>query len=308
MNKLMMIAAAAAIALVVPAASSPAVAKPDVTQTATPVTQMAHISIESIGKGPPVLFIPGLSMPRESWRVQADQLKANHRVLLVQINGFGGSEPGDNLKPDMLAGVVADLHSYAAKEDIKPLVVGHSLGGTLALEWAKAYPDDIARALIVDALPWVGLIMAPPSATPDMLEPQAAAMRDQMAARHGKPADIAITRATMARLALKPASQEQAAQWSMGADPRVTAAAFYEDLMLDLRKDVGAIKVPITLLYPWSDKGVPKAMADQMYRGAYAEMPNMTFVPVSDSAHFIMLDQPEQFQKALAAFLVEKAH
>lgn len=271
--------------------------------TVAPVTQMAHISIEAVGKGSPVLFIPGLSMPRESWRAQADRLKAKHRVYLVQINGFGGSAPGDNLAPGLLDGVVADLHTYVAKEKIKPAIVGHSLGGTLALMWAKAHPEDVQKALIVDALPWVGVIMAPPTATPAMLEPQGKAMRDAMAARYGKPADLAAAKATMARLALKPASQDQAVAWSLTADPRVTAEAFYEDLMLDLRPEMATISTPLTLVYPWADAGVPKAMADGLYRGAYAKVRQVTYAPIADSAHFVMLDQPAAFDAALDAFL-----
>lgn len=305
MNKLTLLAAAAATTLLVPALPVPAAAATDKIAT-SPITQMAHISIESIGKGPAVLFLPGLSMPRDSWRAQADQLKANHRVLLVEINGFGGSAPGDNLKPDMLAGVIADLHTYVAREKIKPQVIGHSLGGTLALDWAKTYPDDLHSAMIVDALPWVGLIMAPPTATPASVQPMAAAMRDQMAARYGKPADPASAKALMTRLALKPASQEQAATWSLTADPRVSAQAFYEDMMLDLRGDLSSIKVPLTLLYPWSPQAVPQDVADTIYRGAYAGTPSIRFVPISDSAHFIMLDQPEQFAKALDTFVVAK--
>lgn len=307
MNKLMMIAAAVATTLFVPTAI-PKAAAATTQAVASPPAQMDHISVESIGKGSPVLFIPGLSMPRDSWRSQADQLKANHRVLLVQLNGFGGSEPGANLRAGLLAGVVADLHAYVAKEKIKPQIVGHSLGGTIALDWAKTYPDDIQSAMIVDALPWVGLIMAPPTATTASVQPIAAAMRDRMAANYGKPADAAAAKALVSRLALKPASQDQAAAWSLTADPRVTAAAFYDDMMLDLRGDMDTIEVHLTLLYPWSDQAFPKAAADAIYRGAYAAAPNVTYVPVADSAHFIMLDQPQAFAKALDAFVDARAN
>jgi pimeloyl-ACP methyl ester carboxylesterase len=296
--------AASALTLAVVLQPGHAHARPVAAVTA-PVKQMPHISVEAVGKGSPVVFIPGLSMPRESWQAQADRLKTSHRVYLVQINGFGGSAPGQNLAPGLLDGVVADLHAIFAKEKIRPAIVGHSLGGTLALMWAKAHPEDVQKALIVDALPWVGVIMAPPTATPATIEPQGKAMRDAMAARYGKPADLAAAKATMARLALKPASQDQAAAWSLTADPRVTAAAFYEDLMRDLRPELATITTPLTLVYPWADTGVPKAMADGLYRGAYAKAPHVAYVPIADSAHFVMLDQPAAFDAALDAFLAD---
>lgn len=293
----------AASALTLGVVLQPATAHAQPAPTPVPVTQMAHISVEALGRGSPVVFIPGLSMPRETWRVEAERLQASHRVYLVQLNGFGGSAPGDNLKPALLDGIVADLHAFAAKEKITPAIVGHSLGGTLALIWAKVHPADVKKALIVDALPWVGLIMAPPTATVAMVEPQGKAMRDAMAARYGKPADLAAAKATMARLALKPASQEQAAQWSLNADPRVTAEAFYEDLTLDLRPDMPRIGTPLTVIYPIGEAGAGKAMTDALYQGAYAETPHVTYVPIAGSAHFVMLDQPAAFDTALDAFL-----
>ena len=48
---------------------------------------------------------------------------------------------------------------------------------------------------------------------------------------------------------------------------------------------------------------LPKERADTLYRGEYAKAPNVTFVNVADSGHFIMLDQPEAFSAALTAFL-----
>ena len=54
---------------------------------------MDHISIETIGKGSPVILIPGLSRPRAVWDGVAPELAKTHRVILVQVNGFGGDDP-----------------------------------------------------------------------------------------------------------------------------------------------------------------------------------------------------------------------
>jgi pimeloyl-ACP methyl ester carboxylesterase len=268
------------------------------------VTQLPHISVQAIGKGAPVVLIPGLSMSRENWRETAQRLAATHRVHLVQINGFGGSEPGINAQPGLLNGVVEDLSAYLRQQKIpQAAIVGHSLGGTLGLMFAKAHSAQVSRLLIVDALPWVALIMAPPTATVAQIEPQAKAMRDMMLARAAQPIDEAQARAQVAMLALKPASQEAAWQWSKAADRRVTAEAFYEDMLADLRADMPALNMPITLLYPWAATGPSKESADALYRAAYARVSNMTFVDVPDSGHFIMLDQPVAFNAALDTFL-----
>ena len=268
------------------------------------LVQLPHISVEVVGKGSPVVLIPGLSMSRENWRETAKGVAATHRVHLVQINGFGGSAAGGNTQPGLMPGVVADLSTYRRQQKIpKAAIVGHSLGGTLGLMFAKAHPDQVSRLLVVDALPWVGLIMAPPTATVPQIEPQAKAMRDAMLARADQPVNEAQTRAQVAMLALKPASQEAAWQWSKAADRRVTVQAFYEDMLTDLRPDMALLKVPVTLLYPWAAAGPAKESADALYRAAYAKVPDMTFIDVADSGHFIMLDQPAAFNAALDRFL-----
>jgi pimeloyl-ACP methyl ester carboxylesterase len=76
----------------------------------------------------------------------------------------------------------------------------------------------------------------------------------------------------------------------------------YEDMTTDLRPDMAAIKTPITLVFPYS-QAMPKERAESFYHGEYAEAPNVTFVPVADSAHFVMLDQAKAFAAALAHFV-----
>ena len=270
----------------------------------TNTIQMEHISVEVLGEGSPVILIPGLSTPREVWADFVPALAAKHRVYLVQVNGFGGDVPRGNLTAGVLARVVGDLHVLVALEKLKgAAVIGHSMGGLAGLMWARAYPGDFAKLMIVDSLPYAGALFVP-NATVAMVEPQAAAIRDQMLGSYGKPADPAQAGAVSTQLALKPESQAKVRAWMLASDPRVSGLALYDDLTTDMRPQLASITTPITLLYPWSAR-MPKANADAFYQGEYAKTPHITYVPVGDSAHFIMLDQPEAFRAALAAFLGE---
>ncbi|MES2046532.1 MAG: alpha/beta hydrolase [Pseudomonadota bacterium] len=262
-----------------------------------------HISITSIGSGSPVVLIPGLSSPRAVWDGVVPELAKGHRVILVQVNGFGGDAPGKNVAPGILAGLVAELDGYIVREKLgRPAIVGHSLGGLAALMFAKAHPDHVSRVMVVDSLPFIGLLFSP-AATVPMVEPQARAMREQMAAGYGKPADPAFVEGTANRLALKPESRVKVKAWMGATDARVTAQAFYEDMTTDLRPDLAGITTPITLVYPWAATGPTREMAEPLYRGAYAGTPHIDFVEVADSAHFVMLDQPAAFQAALMGFV-----
>jgi pimeloyl-ACP methyl ester carboxylesterase len=153
--------------------------------------------------------------------------------------------------------------------------------------------------MIVDSLPYVGDIFAP-GATVAQLEPQAKAMRDQIVASYGK-SDAALAERTATTMALTAPAQAKVAEWIGKADARVSGEAMYEDLTTDLRPDMASIATPITLVFPYS-AATPKERAEAFYRGEYAKAPHVTFVPVANSGHFVMLDQPQAFAAALKSF------
>jgi pimeloyl-ACP methyl ester carboxylesterase len=280
---------------------SPAHAAPAPAAIAAPMT-MEHISVTATGKGTPVILIPGLSSPRAVWDGVVPDLAKTHRVYVVQVNGFGGDDPKGNLKPGILDGVVADLHAFVVREKLgTPAVVGHSLGGLVGLMLARAHPQDLSRLMVVDALPFYGMLFGP-TATVAMIQPRAAAMRDGIAMTYGKPADPAPAEQLAHTLALKPESRARVKAWVMASDARVSAEAMYEDLSTDLRPDMAAIRTPITLVYPWSVTGPDKAGAEALYKGAYAQAPHVTYVDIGDARHFVMLDQPAAFAAALGTF------
>lgn len=285
-------------------ASIPAIlsAQPSSAQTApAALIQMDHISVEVIGKGSPVILIPGLSSPRAVWDGIAPELAKTHAVYLVQVNGFGGEDPGANLAPGVIEGLVADLHKLIAERKLtKPAVIGHSMGGLATLMLARTHPGDVGKAMIVDALPFVGSAFFPGS-TVESVKPQAEGMRAQMAGLYGKPVPEGVLNAIAAQNAAKPDSRAKIVAWMAKTDMRVAAQAMYEDLQIDLRGQLGAISAPVTVLVPSTG---PEAEAKLgLYRGEYAGTPKLTVTPVADSGHFIMLDQPEAFRAALTAFL-----
>jgi pimeloyl-ACP methyl ester carboxylesterase len=259
-------------------------------------TRLPHISIRSIGHGDPVVLIPGLATPRAVWDGIAPELARGHRVLLVQVNGFGGDDPGANLHEGILAGAVEDLVRYLDDNRIaRPAVIGHSMGGLIGMMLAKAHPDHVGRLMIVDSLPFFGVLMAP-NATVETVRPVAAQLRTMLQAQTGDqpaPPNMSLTEAGRARIA----------GWMSAANRQVAGQAAYEDVTSDLRADVPAIgRVPVTVLY-----AVPDPARAEMFRtafaGAYAAAPSIRVIPVENSAHFIMLDQPDRFREAVTAFL-----
>ncbi len=268
--------------------------------TPYPDAATARFSVTVTGTGPDVLLIPGLGSSAATWDGTVAKLSGQYRLHVLNLSGFAGEPAATNAKGDILPAEVAAIDAYIEANHLKsPAVVGHSLGGLLGLMLAKAHPEDTGKLVIVDALPYVGVIFNP-SATVAALTPIAAGMRDGF---EKAPADAfaAQEAQSTAGLVTGPENRKMVLAWAMTSDRHVLAQAFYEDLSTDLRPDMKTLKTPVTVLYAVAT-GEDKAQTEAIYRMNYAGA-NATFVPVTDSRHFEMLDQPEAFNTALAAAL-----
>jgi len=254
------------------------------------------------GKAPDILLIPGLASSREVYAAEAKILAPNYRLHLLQVDGFAGAPAGPNATGPMLPGIVEELHQYIVANHIHPAVIGHSLGGLITMMLADKHPEDVAKMLIVDTLPFYGLIFNP-DATVDMVQPQAQAMAGQILSM---PDDqfAAMQPMIVSPMVKSPDGVKAVAASSIASDRTVFVHALLEDLATDIRPDLPSIKTPATLLYPVDPstmKDIPKVTA--LYTSAYATMPNMKLVRIDDSRHFIMYDQPAAFDAAVQAFL-----
>jgi pimeloyl-ACP methyl ester carboxylesterase len=265
-------------------------------------TRFTVVDAGTVGK-PDVVLIPGLASSRTVWDAEAKLLAPNYRLHLVQIGGFAGAPAGPNATGLILPGVVDELHQYIVAGKMHPAVVGHSLGGLVTLMLADAHPEDVSKIVIVDSLPFYGLVFDP-NATVESVAPQAKMIRDQIMAL---PADqFAAMQPTMVKSMVKDEEGGKAvAASSIASDRTVFVDAFYEDLQTDIRADMGKIKTPAMLLYPFDPTmpGVDSAKWDALYKGAYAGMPNVKLVRIEDSRHFIMYDQPAKMDAAVEGFL-----
>ena len=264
-----------------------------------------RFSVEDAGAAgkPDVILIPGLASSHTVWAAEAKLLAPSYRLHILQVNGFAGAPAGPNATGPILPGVVEELHQYILTRRMHPAVVGHSLGGLLTLMLADAHPEDISKIVIVDALPFYGMVFDP-SATVDTVAPQAAAMHDQMIA---VPDDqfAAMQPAIIKQMVRDDEGGKAVAHNSVSSDRTVFANAMLEDLQTDIRPEIAKIKTPALLLYPF-DATMPNAdsaRTDALYHEAYTAMPNVKLTRIDDSRHFIMYDQPAKLDAAIQAFL-----
>jgi pimeloyl-ACP methyl ester carboxylesterase len=264
--------------------------------------QPTRFSVEVRGHGPDVILLPGLASSRAVWDATAKQLEANHRLHLVQFAGFGGQPAAGNAQGPVLAPSVEELHRYIAASGLKaPTVIGHSLGGLAGLMLAEAHPGDVGRLMIVDSFPFFSAAFNP-TVTAEQAQTRAVALRDGLMAQTPE-AFAASERAAMNRLALTPGARALALDWALASDRSVMARATYDDLVTDARPGLAALKMPVTVVFPYdASMGAPAEAVTGIYAGAYAALPGANLRRVDGAYHFLMLDQPEAFAREVARF------
>ena len=255
-----------------------------------------RISVEVVGQGPDVVFIPGLASSRETWRRTAERLKDHYRLHLVQVNGFAGEPSSANATGPVTAPTVEAIHAYLVKAGLKRVpVVGHSLGGVMALELALEHPEDVSKVMVVDTLAFYSELFAGPGATVEGAKPFA----DQISVgmRNATPEQSAAAGKSMiAGMATSEPDRALIAGWSKSSDRNVVATAFSEDMLTDLRPRVATLSVPLAVIY--------EAPLATLVAADYAPVKTKTLIAAAPSAkHFIMFDDPAGFDAALDGFL-----
>ena len=261
-----------------------------------------RISVVTKGEGPDVVLVHGLGSSSEIW-ASTVQAVPGFRYHLVQINGFAGTDAGGNKEGAVIAGSAAEIGRYIAEADLdRPAIIGHSMGGTVALEVAARHAT-VSKLMVVDMLPWLGVLFAPPGAGPESVKTAADALLQQSlsASPEARARTIETNIASMVKNEMLRADPLRHA---LASDRDVTARAYHELIVTNLRSDLGRITAPALVLYTDSPTlPLTDAQLAALYQAAYAPLARTEIKQVPDSWHFVMLDQPEWFAAELRRFL-----
>ncbi|PWG03882.1 alpha/beta fold hydrolase [Sphingosinicella humi] len=266
--------------------------------------QSDRITVTTEGSGPDVILIPGMTSSPSAWRSVSGM--PGYRFHYVQVKGFAGTVPEANASGNVSAPVAEEIARYIEAAELeRPALVGHSMGGTMALMIAARHPGAVSKVMVVDQLPFMGIVYGPPGTTPESVRPTADKQRASMI--EATPEEFQKRLVAMTTAMVRDKEQRTLVLADAEASDRETVAnAFHELIVTDLRPELPSIKVPATVLYV-TPQGVPltDAQMDAVYQASYAPLEGVKLVRVPDSAHFIMSDNPERFQAELKAFLAE---
>ncbi|HRO04115.1 MAG TPA: alpha/beta hydrolase, partial [Terricaulis sp.] len=166
-------------------------------------------------------------------------------------------------------------------------------------------PDQVGRLMVVDMIPFMGVMFGDANATPESIAPVAAQIRGAMS---GAPQGIVSpqTRQIINNMVRTESARPRIVEHARGSDNRVSANAYYELLTTDLRPELPAITQPFTVLYvvPPNAPVTPEQYAGYV-TASYANAPNAKIVHIEESYHFIMIDQFDRFMAEVNGFLAE---
>jgi pimeloyl-ACP methyl ester carboxylesterase len=307
------LAAAAACAAMVLAAGPPAVAQEhdhsamaeDAHHRADFDSSRFHVRVD--GPEHPqgdIILIPGLTSSPAIWDGLTEQLKDRYRVHRVHIQGFAGAPAEDNATGPVAAPVAEDLARYIAEQRLaKPVVIGHSMGGTIALMLAARHPESVGKLMVVDMIPFMGAMFGAPGVTAEEVTPTADQIYAGMAHSPRAAYDAQAT-ASLNGMIQTETLRAGPIHDMETSDQQVAASSFRELIVTDLRPELARIVAPTEVVYvKFNDPRMTPEITDAVYQAAYAALPGVRLKRIDDSAHFIMLDQPADFAAEVNAFL-----
>ena len=294
----------AAIISVAPLAASAAALPPDPPRAESFDVGMLHV--DRYGSGDPIILVPGLASGAWVWNGLIPHLAAKHSVYAVTLAGFAGRPAAGAVS--FVAFEKALTALLDQRHIAKSVLVGHSIGGTLAIDYAETHPDRVRGIVAADGLPiFPGLQQLTAQQREDTGARMAAGVKVQTHDQF-----LAFEKTYMASVGVNDAAlAEQVATLSAQSDSPTVAAWLQADLAADLRPNLAKITVPVLEIAPYSpSEGNPasamhytEAEKAEYYRSLLPGVAKLDVVTIAPARHFVMLDQPERFQKALDDFL-----
>jgi pimeloyl-ACP methyl ester carboxylesterase len=254
----------------------------------------AAIHYREKGHGAPaVLLLHGFPLDGRMWDAQLDALAARHRVIVPDMRGFGQSQPPAG--PFSIESLADDVHALAQKLGAVPFVLaGLSMGGYVSLAYARKYRDTLRALILVDT-----------KAEGDT--PEGKGGRAKMIQLARDKGSVATGDAMQPKLLSPDTIQHKRAivkalRAMMDNNPPITlehALAAMRDRP-DRSDTLSTLnKLPTLILVGDADSITPPSVAESMQRA----IPDSQLTIIRGAGHMSPMEQPEQVNRALGAFL-----
>jgi pimeloyl-ACP methyl ester carboxylesterase len=264
------------------------------------------VNVIDLGEGPPVVFVHGLAGSWQNWLQQLPEFSAKHRVVALDLPGFGSSQwPKEKISIPLYARALDQV--MEALGISAAAMVGNSMGGFTSTELAISFPERVER-----------MALAAPAGISSFDNPLALraaswlqrlqpvfGLGARLTERHAKAVAMRpwLRSRILGEIARYPARlpADLVAEQLRGAGRMAFLDAFEANLTYDYRHRLPEIVCPTLLIWGERDRVVPVRDAD-----IYTELiPGARKAILPDTGHIPMLERPVQFNELLEQFLAE---
>ena len=242
------------------------------------------------GTGVPLLFVHGFPLCRRAWAHQVAAFAPEFRVLAPDLRGLGESPLGPGAVT--IASYAADLVELLRHLETGPVVLaGHSMGGYVALAFARSHPELLR-----------GLVLVATRSGPD--SPEAAAGRRTTAGKVLREGVRELAEGMVPKM-LAPHREDPAlraevlALMAPSAPAGVAAALHAMAARPDATPALAALQVPALVVTGDADTLIPPAESERMA----AAIPHATLVTIPRAGHLVAHESPREFNQVLARWL-----
>jgi 3-oxoadipate enol-lactonase len=243
------------------------------------------------GQGPAVVFLHPMGLDGSTWGEVAARFEPHFTIVAPDLPGHGRS-------PRLADGARIPEYAEAVKRALddlglrRPIVIGGSFGGMIALTLALNHPDSV-KALIISACPH-----RTPAADRSLV-----AKRGEDGFSSGM---VSVVEATLARW-FTPGFRDSATVQDyrrrlLADDVAGWKAGWYAISTYDVRDSLPELKVPVLCVAGRADASVPLPVMQEMA----SEIPGARITIIENGPHMLHIEQPDAFSNAIAGFLTEQ--
>jgi len=251
-----------------------------------------RVSVSGKGKQA-IVFIPGFACSGDVWTSTRAAFEQTHKCYTFTMAGFAGVPAQGS--PSFRGWETAIAAYLKAKHIEHPVIVGHSMGGGLALALAADYPELASRVIVVDALPCLAALMNPsfhakePNDCSELIGQVKALSPERF---------TQMQEAATARLVADTSKRPLVLGWSMQSDRGTFGAIYCDFLNTDLRGTLAPISCPVLVLLEAPFKDYKETVAAQ-----YKDLKDAQLVYADKGLHFIMYDDVSWYMDQLKGFI-----
>jgi pimeloyl-ACP methyl ester carboxylesterase len=262
----------------------------------------ARVNYVELGQGPPLVFVHGLAGCWQNWLENIPYFARSHRVIAIDLPGFGDSElPQEDIS---MPGYGRFVDAFLGEIGVeRASIVGNSMGGFIAAEVAVSHPGRVDKLALVSAAGVMTVRTAELTVAKQLARSFNAGSARVLARRRGLVRRRRLRKLILNGIVRHPEllQPELVYEIASGGGKPGFLDAFKAILDYDFRDRLPEIERPTLIVWGRNDRIVPVGGA---YR--YEQLiPNSRRVIFEETGHVPMIERPALFNRVLEDFLAE---